>query len=167
MPYNSCATIRDGQPLYTVHPDAPLDEACRLLRDHDIGALPVVRRGTCVGLLTERDLIREVLAERLFNPSIRVRDVMRPDPVVIEPEAHLTDALCTMLAGNFRHLPVVAGGGLLIDMISIRDIPPAARLEALRDIEDIEALARRARLDTRLSGMERPDPQEHGVVAEF
>jgi acetoin utilization protein AcuB len=62
----------------TIHPDAPVGEAARLMRDHKIGGLPVVADGQLVGIVTETDLL---------NFLIEILE-KEPERVVAAPASH-------------------------------------------------------------------------------
>lgn len=108
--------------VYVISSQAPVVAACALMRDRDIGALPVVSGARLVGILSERDIIRRVVAEGRRTDGMTVADVMTPNPRTVSPGASLADAMMVMLDGKFRHVPVV-DGGKLVGMMSIRDIP--------------------------------------------
>lgn len=69
--------------------------------------------------------------------TLRVKDIMTPDPVTIEPEAPLAAAIARMRERQCRHLPVVDADGRLVGIVTDRDLRQAsfARLRALREAE--------------------------------
>jgi CBS domain-containing protein len=72
-----------------------------------------------VGIVTERDLVREFAEE---SPRGRlVGDVMTPDPDSLAPDIEVDEAADWMMAAGYRHLPVV-DEGKLVGMVSIKDI---------------------------------------------
>ncbi|TNF20272.1 MAG: CBS domain-containing protein [Rhodobacteraceae bacterium] len=117
--------------VYVISSRASVVSACALMRDRDIGALPVLFGARLVGILSERDIIRRVVAEGRRTDGMVVAQVMTPDPRTVSPRASLADALMVMLEGGFRHLPVV-DGGKLVAMLSIRDIPTEYRQRTRR-----------------------------------
>mgnify|MGYP001506331868 CR=1 FL=1 len=80
-----------------------------------------------VGILSERDVISRVIAVGREPSTTFVREVMTPDPVTLDVDGTLTDALQIMVEGHFRHLPIMQGDQV-IGMISMRDIPTEYRL---------------------------------------
>ena len=109
--------------VVTVSPGASVREAARLMAERNVGALPVVGEGgRLVGILSERDIVRRVVAAGRDPDSTRVSEVMTPDPVTVRPDYTLADALRVMAQLNVRHLPVVDEGGRLVGIISVRDI---------------------------------------------
>jgi CBS domain-containing protein len=86
-----------------------------------IGSVVVVDdEGKPIGIVTERDLVYVVA--RALAPDTPVWMVMTEDPIVINENALVTEAMEKMRVQNIRHLPVVNAEGKLVGMISFRDI---------------------------------------------
>jgi CBS domain-containing protein len=107
--------------LITVGPGAPVMEAARAMYSGGAGSALVLDDGRLVGIFTERDIMRALARESDAGRSSHVERWMTPDPATIEPEATVGEALDRMLAGHFRHLPVVEGG-VVVGMVSMRDL---------------------------------------------
>lgn len=122
MIIKSVAELMSDREVYTIAPEATVVKASQVMRDRDIGALPVMSEDRLVGILSERDVVRRVVAEVRDADALTVADVMTPDPKTITPGASLADAMMVMLDGKFRHVPIVENGKLLA-MMSIRDVP--------------------------------------------
>lgn len=114
--------------LVSVASTASVEAACKLLDQHNIGALAVQDNGRLVGILSERDVISKCCAHGKVLAEIAVSTVMTSDPVTVRRTASLAQAMGTMLDGGFRHVPVVDGVGEAVGMLSIRDIPTEYRL---------------------------------------
>lgn len=123
-----------GGGVWSVTPAATVAECIALLCERDIGAAPVVEDGRLVGILSERDCVRRVVARGLDPASTRVADVMTRDVVVAWPLQQIEDCLETMNEHRIRHIPVVEKGAV-IGMISLRDLAAAEldRRKALLD----------------------------------
>ena len=107
--------------VITVRPDQSLKDAIELLVEHDIGALIVVDElGQPVGIISERDIIREAARTETVLAQTVAR-VMTKDLIVASPQDDLGVILQTMIAGHFRHLPII-DQERLIGVISIRDV---------------------------------------------
>jgi CBS domain-containing protein len=91
----------------SITPGDPIVEAARLMRDEDIGSLPVTEEGRLVGMLTDRDLAVRVVAEGKSPESTTVGEVFSRDPVTAEPDQDLDEALRLMARHQVRRLPVV------------------------------------------------------------
>jgi CBS domain-containing protein len=89
--------------------------------ERNIGAVPVLHNGQLVGIFSERDLMRRVVAKGLDPRSICMAEVMTDDPLSINMNDDLASCLALMRRHNFRHLPV-CHEGQLVGMVSLRDI---------------------------------------------
>ncbi len=107
--------------VYTTTPFANIESVSKTLTDKGVGALPVVRDGKLVGIISERDIVTKVVAKRLSPQHTTVMEVMTPNPSVVFLSYDLEECLDMMERGKFRHLPVI-DNYKLIGMISIRDI---------------------------------------------
>jgi CBS domain-containing protein len=97
-------------------------DAARLMRDNDIGSLPVVSEmNEPVGMVTDRDVAIRVVAENRPANAVQVGEVFSARPVMVDPEESLDDALQLMAQHKVRRLPVVEQGRL-IGMIAQADI---------------------------------------------
>jgi CBS domain-containing protein len=91
----------------------PIVEAARLMRDEDVGSLPVVEDGRLVGMVTDRDIAVRVVAEGRKPEATTVREASSRDLVTVEPDHDLDDALLLMGRHQVRRLPVVEGERLV------------------------------------------------------
>lgn len=107
-------------PVADVRPNTSLRSAAAALRDHDVGALAVMRGATIVGLLSERDVVK-ALADGADPDEVWVGDVMSEMPRYLTPAESSHTAARVMLAAGVRHLPVVEDGAL-VGIVSIRDL---------------------------------------------
>jgi CBS domain-containing protein len=84
----------------------PVADAVKLMRDKKVGCVLVCEQRRIVGIFTERDLLRRVLAQRrpLDTP---MTECMTPDPVTVHPKDSIGSAIKRMQKGGYRHLPVV------------------------------------------------------------
>jgi len=107
----------------TVKPTSTVWEAVLKMDELDVGAMPVVDEyGRLVGIFTERDLLRRVVAKGRDPRTTLIRDVMTPSPVSISPKEPIEVARSIMANMKVRHLPVVNEEGKLVGIISIRDL---------------------------------------------
>ena len=111
--------IIEGHQPVTAPANTTVQEAARLMKEHNIGALMVVDGDKLAGVFTERDGLFRVLAAGL-EASTPLSDVMTANPKTIAPDSPFSTALHTMHEGHFRHLPVVEDGRV-IGVISVRD----------------------------------------------
>lgn len=105
----------------TTEPDATAGDAATLMRQHDVGGLVVVSDGSPVGIVTERDLVRKVVAEGRAPAAVRVRDVMSTPLIVTRPTTDVSDVARAMASHRIRRMPVIAEDGR-VGMVTDRDI---------------------------------------------
>ncbi len=102
-----------------------LSEAARLMRERHVGSLVVVeqRKGenVPVGLLTDRDIIVEVVAKALSLEAISVGDIMAPELITVRESDSLWDALQRMRVKAVRRVPVVNERGGLEGILTVDD----------------------------------------------
>jgi CBS domain-containing protein len=112
-----------GSDVFTIQPSATVLEATHAMNDQKIGAL-VVKDGVgrVMGIFTERDVLRRVIAEEKSPKAVRVGEVMTVDVVCCPPETDLDEASRIMRDRRVRHLPVCDGDGSLLGLVSIGDL---------------------------------------------
>lgn len=93
-------------------------EAAQIMRDADIGLLPVVQNGALVGVITDRDLVLESLAE---NQDLPIVDIMTIDPITVSPDDSADDVLRIMTEKQIRRL-VVCDTGRVVGIVSVGDL---------------------------------------------
>jgi len=103
-----------------------LDEAARLMREHHVGSVVVVDEtaagNKAAGIVTDRDIVIEVVASGVNPATVTVEEIMVPDLVVANERDDLLDTLTRMRAKGIRRLPVVNGGGTLVGILSLDDV---------------------------------------------
>jgi CBS domain-containing protein len=108
-------TVRDTmttQPA-SVERSRPVADAARLMRDQNVGSLPVVEEGRLIGMITDRDIVVRLVAEGRDLESATVGDSYSDQPVTVEPEQELDEALMLMARHQVRRLPVIEGDRLV------------------------------------------------------
>lgn len=110
-----------GQETFSVRAEQAVLEVVQAMVERNIGAVPVLHDGDLVGIFSERDLMKRVVAERRDPQKTRVADVMTADPVTVSPTTSLEHCMDLMRSHGFRHLPV-CDGKKLKGLISLRDI---------------------------------------------
>lgn len=117
----------------TVTPSTGLPETVRLMRDLDVGVIPVCDDGgTLLGVVTDRDLVVRCIAEGLDPRSTTVEALATGAPVTISADASVDDVLNTMADHQLRRLLVVDAGAL-VGIISEADIAREGNTEEVAD----------------------------------
>jgi CBS domain-containing protein len=122
--------VRDAmtQSPSTISTDATVVEAARTMTSENVGSLPVVDGDELVGIVTDRDLVTNVVAKDLDPNKVSVADVCSGTPVVASPDEPLDTALQRMAAEQVRRLPVVENGRL-VGILAQADVAKTARPE--------------------------------------
>jgi CBS domain-containing protein len=104
----------------TVQPETSVKDAARLMKEHKIGNC-IIAKEKPIGIVTESDIVRKIVAEDKQASSITVKNIMSTPVMVIDPYVPLEKAMKKMLKSNIRRLPVVEQGKL-IGIITQKDI---------------------------------------------
>jgi CBS domain-containing protein len=108
----------------TAKRDATLQDVAKLLRDNDIGILPIVEDGTnkLVGLVTDRDIVVRAVADGKSVISTNVGDVMTTELFSAKPDDFVFEAVRTMGDKQVRRVPIVDDEGILQGIVSMADV---------------------------------------------
>ena len=105
----------------TISPGMNAFDAAGLMKSQDVGVLPVVEDTKLVGLVTDRDLVLRVLAERKNPIEVKVADICTSSPVTVTPDMKLSQARELMEQHKVRRLPVMKGEEL-VGVLSLGDV---------------------------------------------
>jgi CBS domain-containing protein len=133
----STILARKGVRVVTIRPEQTLRDALAMLAEHSIGAVLVTdAAGSLVGILSERDIVREAVRnERFFD--LAVSSIMTRNVISGRPNDDVNACAATMTSKRFRHLPVLEGGKV-VGVISLGDIVKAQRDEYLGEIDTLQ-----------------------------
>ncbi len=133
-PDTPVSTVMTVDPI-SVHPEATLDEAVTILRDHPFRHLPVATDGELVGILSDRDLLCSSRGDCAPAGSRLVREIMQADVRTVGPEVTLGEAAGILCERRIGGLPVVEGKRVL-GIITETDMLIAFR-DWCREIHDL------------------------------
>lgn len=105
--------------------ETPLGEAAKLMREHHVGSLVVAEESygnRPVGLVTDRDMVVEVMAEDLDYRTVTVGDIMGDKLVVAREQDDSLDTLKLMRSQGVRRIPVVTEKGDLAGIVTVDDL---------------------------------------------
>ena len=105
-----------------VDPDTPIVELAKLMREHDIGAIPIGENDRLVGMVTDRDIVCRCIAADLDAKTQRARDVMTEGIVFCQERQELDDAARLMESRRVRRLPVIDGKKRMSGILSLGDV---------------------------------------------
>jgi CBS domain-containing protein len=106
----------------TIEAGRPITETAKLMRDEDIGMVPIVEGEKLIGTITDRDIAIKVVADGKDPSTTTVREVASTNLVTIDPQQDLDEALRLMAKHQVRRLPVVEEDGKLIGVVAQADV---------------------------------------------
>ena len=107
--------------VISISVDATIMEAVKLMNDNNIGCLIVAKRGEALGIITERDILKRVIAKARNVEATRVSDVMSKPLILGESEMFLDDAVKMMFQEGIKKLPLMKNGEL-VGIVTLSDI---------------------------------------------
>ena len=111
----------------------PLRDVAAMMRDGDMGAVPVVDDGKLIGIVTDRDIVVRVVAEGK-DANSPISAAMTTELFTVTPEDFVFEAIRLMGDKQVRRIPVVGPGGELAGIISMADV--ALEMEDEREIAE-------------------------------
>jgi CBS domain-containing protein len=128
---------------YTAKPDMTAADAAGLMKQFDIGVVPVLEGGRLVGLVTDRDLVLRVVASRQDPDEVKLGDIVTRSPATVTPDTQLSEARDLMAEHRVRRLPVLKGDQL-VGILSLGDVALATASkravgDALHDISESQS----------------------------
>jgi CBS domain-containing protein len=122
--------------ISTIDAEVDIVEAAEKMAATPRGYLIVLERDSPVGIVTERNLVNEVLAKRKDPLKMKIKEIMSSPMITIDPDQPLTTAADLMKTNNIRKLPV-AKDGILYGMITARDISDEFREYVDNSVRDV------------------------------
>jgi CBS domain-containing protein len=129
---------RKGRAIFSIGPEDPVLEAIRLMADHHVGALLVMKADELVGIVSERDYARKVILKGRGSADTPVWQIMSSPVITVTLSHSVQECMQLMTSRRLRHLPVVEGGKV-VGMISIGDLVKAVMEEQKQTIEQLES----------------------------
>ena len=125
----------------TATPSQSLAEAARLMKEQDVGSVPVVDGSRLVGVLTDRDIVVRAVAEGGDPRTVQVGEIASHDVVTVRPDDDLDEALRLMAQHQIRRLAVVEDGQL-VGVVAQADVALEAKEKAVGHV--VEEISRTA-----------------------
>ena len=100
---------------------ATISEAAKVMDSYNIGSLLVEEDSRITGIITERDILRKIVAQDKDPRNIPIKEVMRTPLVTVSPDQTVEEANDIMQKNKIRRLPVESGGEIT-GMITLRDV---------------------------------------------
>ena len=115
----------------TVSPGDSIQVAARIMKEEDVGVVPIVDNGRTVGIVTDRDIVIRAVAEGGSDRA--VREIATTDLVFVKPDSSTREAEKLMSERQIRRLPVVENGRL-VGIVSLGDIATEPRVANLKEV---------------------------------
>lgn len=136
-------TIRDvlqskSSAVWLVGPNDTAYTAMEIMAEKNIGVLVVIDKEKVVGIVSERDLARNIILKELSAKKVPVKKIMTRDIYCITPDKSVEECMSVMTTAHIRHMPVFANKRL-IGVITFGDIVNALLLEQKIKIHDLES----------------------------
>lgn len=117
-----------------VGPDTPVTDLAKLMRQRDIGAIPIGENDRLIGMVTDRDIVCKGLAKEGFNSSrATARDVMTPGIHCCSEDDDLAKAVKHMEQLKVRRLPVINKSKRMVGILALGDISHSAPTELVSE----------------------------------
>lgn len=105
-----------------VAPHTSIEQAARIMRERNVGALPVTVDARIVGIVTDRDIVLRAVAENKIAMFTRVAEIMSPSVVSCKPDDDIEDVIMLMARSQVRRMPVTSASGTLLGIVALADI---------------------------------------------
>lgn len=123
---------------FSCKPDDSIQEIAKAMKEHDIGSLPIVDNDKVIGIVTDRDIVLEAIAENKTDAT--AKDIMTDNPITGTPDMDIEDASITMAEYQIRRLPIVDNdqlvGYVAIGDLAVKDETDEEAGEALSEISE-------------------------------
>lgn len=126
-----------GDSVFSISPETPVHEAMKVMAEHDIGALVVLKDERPVGIFSERDYARKVMLKGKSSKEITIGELMVRDIYYVSPEDSLDECMVIMTEKRIRHIPVIEDNHL-VGLISIGDVVKQIISEQQFKIRELE-----------------------------
>lgn len=110
-----------------VAPSTPVPDLARMMKKHDIGAIPVGENDKLIGMVTDRDIVCRGVGNGKDVSKLTARDVMTPNIVWCHADEDLDDATRIMEDKKIRRLPVIDKNKRMVGMLSLGDISHSSK----------------------------------------
>ena len=129
--------FKDKKAILTLDKDTKLYDAAGIMKKHNYGAAVVADKdGKLVGIISERDFLMKVVAEKKDISKLKVSDVMTTDVKTAKINDTVHDSMRRMTQGRFRHLPIVDDDGKVTGMVSQGDFVAISWMQLLEQFKN-------------------------------
>jgi CBS domain-containing protein len=120
-----------SSPIVIISPDEMISEAAEKMSSYDVGVLPVKQKNKVVGMITDRDIVIRVIAERLDPKTTMVKQAMTREVMCCSEEDDVETAARMMEDRQIHRLLVLGSDDTLVGILSVADLACRAKDEHL------------------------------------
>ena len=114
--------LKDKKKNFYFYADTPVSEIATALKDHGIGAVPIVdTTNKLIGIVSERDIVTKLVVEAKDADLTTAKEIMTSEIIAAKLNDDIDSVIVIMKNKNIRHMPVVNEENILTDFFSIRD----------------------------------------------
>ena len=110
----------------TATEEETIQTVCKTMYENQIGSIVVVKRTVDginpIGIITERDIVRQIGSSELFVVQAPIRQIMSTPLVTIRPNSLMRDAIEIMRLKNISRLPVIDNKGIMVGIVTYKDL---------------------------------------------
>lgn len=126
--------------IISISSDDPVERAAQMMKQHDIGSIPVCSQNKLIGMVTDRDITLRSVAAGQDSKQQKISDIMTSNPAIGNPQMDVHEAAKMMSQKQIRRLPIVENNNL-VGIVSLGDISVEPSLqdnaeEALKNISE-------------------------------
>ena len=127
--------------VFTIDPESKISKAARVMSEELIGYILILKDDDLIGILTERDIISEVVAEEISPSEMKVKELMSSPVITVDLKVSVKESVETMTKNVIRRLPVTDGDELvgIITSTGISSILPSLDSGISQEIKSILA----------------------------
>ncbi len=122
--------------VLTIEKDATVYQAIERMAEHNVGSLVVMDGDDIVGIVTERDYLRDVALKGRSSKSTTISEIMSSQVIFAQPDDSIQRCMAVMTEHRFRHLPVTGPDGL-VGVVSLGDLVNQLLEDKIGEIQEL------------------------------
>ena len=122
--------------VLTIEKDATVYQAIERMAEHNVGSLVVMDGDDVVGIVTERDYLRDVALKGRSSKSTTISEIMSSQVIFTQPDDSIQICMAVMTEHRFRHLPVTGPDGL-VGVVSLGDLVNQLLEDKIGEIQEL------------------------------
>lgn len=132
--------VRDimSKDVCTLSKEDSIEKAAQMMKEKNIGSIPVCNQDIVVGIITDRDITLRAVANDKNAQSLKVKDIMTSNPIVATPDMDVHEVAKVMSDKQIRRIPIVEKNNL-VGIVALSDISlePSLQSSAEKALKNI------------------------------